>query len=331
MTAAPRRYEPPADLIDGRLYAAELRTRLAAEVRELAGDGVRPGLATVIAGDSYPAHAYERRVRRLARDLGCHYVCEALPGDVEEADAVAAIGKLGADPRVSGILVLRPLPPQVAESALYRALDPLKDIESVHPVNAGLLALERPRFVPSTPASVFHLLDRYLAESGRDPGETYRRSNVVIVGRSANVGKPAAMLAMQRGATVVSCDAHSHRAGLLHPHTRAADILVVAAGVPGLLRGEHVKDGVIAVDVGINAVTDPVTGAVELVGDLDHDSVAGRARAITPVPGGVGPVTYTWLLANTVAAARLARGMQDTRHWTEGLTLRPADRVQHIH
>ncbi|WP_219413998.1 bifunctional 5,10-methylenetetrahydrofolate dehydrogenase/5,10-methenyltetrahydrofolate cyclohydrolase [Pseudonocardia nigra] len=319
-----------ADVIDGRAYAADLRSRLAAEVHDLASVGVRPGLATVIAGDSYPAHAYERRVRRLAEDIGCHYTCEALPADVAEADAVAAIGKLGADPRVSGILVLRPLPPQVSEAALYRALDPLKDIESVHPVNAGLLALERPRFVPSTPASVFHLLDRYLEEAGHDLGEVYRCSNVVIVGRSANVGKPAAMLAMQRGATVVSCDANSDRAGLLHVHTRAADILVVAAGVPGLLRGEHVKAGVIAIDVGINAVTDPDTGAVALVGDLDYASVAARARGITPVPGGVGPVTYTWLLRNTVAAARLAFGVAGARSCTEGLTLQPADRMRAV-
>ncbi|MDN5859933.1 MAG: bifunctional 5,10-methylene-tetrahydrofolate dehydrogenase/5,10-methylene-tetrahydrofolate cyclohydrolase [Pseudonocardia sp.] len=316
-----------ADVIDGRAYAADLRARLAAEVHDLAAEGVRPGLATVIAGDSYPAHAYERRVRRLAEDLGCHYACEALPADVAEADAVAATGKLGADPRISGILVLRPLPPQVSEAALYRALDPLKDIESVHPVNAGLLALERPRFVPSTPASVFHLLDRYLEESGEDVSSFYRRSNVVIVGRSANVGKPAAMLAMQRGATVISCDVNSARAGLLHRHVAAADVLVVAAGVPGLLGGEHVKDGVIAVDVGISPVTDPVTGAVRLVGDLDLDSVAARARAITPVPGGVGPVTYTWLLHNTVAAARVGLGVAKARSWTEGLAVQPADRT----
>jgi methylenetetrahydrofolate dehydrogenase (NADP+) / methenyltetrahydrofolate cyclohydrolase len=311
-------------VIDGRAYAADLRNQLTNEVLGLSADGARPGLATVVAGDSYPAHAYERRVRRLAEQLGLHYVREALPSDVDEADAIAVVGKLCADPRISGILVLRPLPPQVSEAALYRALDPLKDIEAVHPVNAGLLALGRPRFTPSTPASVFHLLDRYLAETGRDPDQVYQRSNVVIVGRSANVGQPANLLAMERGATVLSCDVHSARAGLLYQHTRAADILIVATGVPGLIGAEHVKDGVIAVDVGINPVTDD-TGKVRLVGDLDFAGVAEKAEAITPVPGGVGPITDVWLLRNTVAAARLARGVASARPLIEGMSLTPAD------
>jgi methylenetetrahydrofolate dehydrogenase (NADP+)/methenyltetrahydrofolate cyclohydrolase len=314
-----------AHLIDGRRYAGDLRNALTAEVHGLAAQGSRPGLATVVAGDSYPAHAYERRVRRLAEQLGIHYVRELLPADVAEADAIAAVGKLDADPRVSGILILRPLPPQVSEAALYRALDPLKDIEAVHPVNAGLLALGRPRFVPSTPASAFHIVDRYLIESGRNPAAVYERSNVVVVGRSANVGKPAITLGMERGATVVSCDVHSFSSGLLYEHTRAADILIVATGVPGLVSAAHVKDGVIAIDVGINPVTDPVSGKVRLVGDLDIASVAGRAEAVTPVPGGVGPVTDVWLLRNTITAARHAQGMAAARPLIDGLSLLTAD------
>ena len=294
-----------ATLIDGRRYAADLCAHLAEEVEQCSAAGMRPGLAVVLVGDSYPAHAYERRLRRLADQVGCHYVCETLPDDAVEADALAIVGKLDADPRISGILVLRPLPVQVSEASLYRALDPVKDIESVHPINAGLLALGRPRYVPSTPASVFHLLDRYLVESGRDPAQTYARSNLVVVGRSANVGKPTLLLAMERGATVVSCDEHSHRAGLLFEHTARADILVVAVGVPGLIGAEHVKGAVIAVDVGINPVPDQETGKVRLVGDIDTDEVSHRAEAITPVPGGVGPITDVWLLRNTVAAARL--------------------------
>ncbi|MFF4763483.1 bifunctional 5,10-methylenetetrahydrofolate dehydrogenase/5,10-methenyltetrahydrofolate cyclohydrolase [Streptomyces sp. NPDC001292] len=314
-----------AHVIDGRRYARDLHDSLTAEVSSLVAQGARPGLATIVAGDSYPAHAYERRVRRLAEELGVHYVREHLPRDVAEADAVSVVGKLDADPRVSGILILRPLPPQVSEAALYRALDPLKDIEAVHPVNVGLLTLGRPRFVPSTPAAAFHLLDRYLLESGQTPAAVYQSSNVVVVGRSANVGKPALTLAMERGATVLSCDVHSYSSGLLYRHTRIADILVVATGVPGLIHGDHVKDGVIAVDVGINPVVNPGTDQVRLVGDVDFPSVAAKARAITPVPGGVGPITDVWLLRNTVAAARLQLSVSTARPLLEGLSLLTPD------
>lgn len=295
-----------AAVIDGARYAEDLKEQVSREAAELLRHGVRPGLATLLVGDDYPAQAYERRLRRMAEELGCRYVCERLPADVDEADAIAAVGKLDADPRVSGILVLRPLPPQVAEVSLYRALDPSKDVEAVHPVNAGLLALGRPRYIPSTPASCFHVLDRYLGASGRDPATFYARSTIVVVGRSANVGQPAVQLAAARNATIVSCDVHTYRAGRLYDHTRTADVLIVAAGVPGLLNGEHVREGVIAIDVGINAVPGPL--GVRIVGDLDHDSVAERAEAVTPVPGGVGPVTDVWLLRNTVAAAAYACG-----------------------
>ncbi|CAN5294727.1 bifunctional methylenetetrahydrofolate dehydrogenase/methenyltetrahydrofolate cyclohydrolase FolD [soil metagenome] len=300
-----------AQVIDGRRYAGDLKEQLREQIRGMAEVGARPGLATVIVGDSYPALAYERRVARLAIELGCHYSCEAMPADTVEAEVLATIGKLNADPRLSGILVLRPVPEQVSEVALYRELDPMKDIEAMHPVNAGLLTLGRAHFVPSTPASVFHLLDRYLAESGRDPARVYAASTVVIVGRSNNVGKPAILLAAARNATVISCDVHSFHADLLYDLTRRADILVVAVGRPGLITGEHVKDGVIAVDVGINPV--PSSGGTKLVGDLDFDSVATRAAAITPVPGGVGPITDVWLLQNTVNAALLSR--QLARAW----------------
>lgn len=300
-----------ATIIDGARYAEELKTEVATEMRAAVAQGAQPGLAVVLIGGNASARAYERRLQRLADELGCRYVCERLPGDVEEAEAVATVGKLDADPRVSGILVLRPLPAHIAEVSLYRALDPLKDVESVHPVNAGLLALDRPRYVPSTPASCFHILDRYLAASGRDPAAFYARSTVVVVGRSANVGKPALHLGLSRNATVVSCDEHTHRAGRLHEHTRAADVLIVAAGVPGLIDGSHVRDGVIAIDVGINAVPSPA--GMRLVGDLDPVSIAARAEAFTPVPGGVGPVTDVWLLRNTVAASVYALGGAEVR------------------
>ena len=296
--------ETQAHVIDGEGFADELRQRLQKDMAELQRAGVQPGLATVLVGDDYAAQAYERRVRRLAEELGCRYVSESLGRDIEQADALAVVGKLNADPRVSGILILRPLPEQVAEAEVYRTLDPLKDIEAVHPENAGLLALGEPRFTPSTPASVFYMLDRYVEESGRDPHTFYNGLDLVLVGRSNNVGKPGLWLGLARGATVVSCHHFTSQAGRLADHTRAADILVVAAGVPRLVTGDMVKEGVIAVDVGINPVKDPDSGKVRLVGDLDFDSVAARAEAISPVPGGVGPITDVWLLRNALEAAR---------------------------
>jgi methylenetetrahydrofolate dehydrogenase (NADP+) / methenyltetrahydrofolate cyclohydrolase len=304
-----------AKVIDGNRLAEELRAEVEAALGKLGRQSVRPGLATVLAGDDYAAAAYERRVRRLAEEIGCRYTSESLGPYVEQAEALAVVGKLNADPRVSGILILRPLPEQVSEADVYRTLHPLKDVEAVHPENAGLLALGQPRFVPSTPASVFYMLDRYVKESGRDPATFYNGLDLVLVGRSNNVGKPALWLGLARGATVVSCHHFTSQAGRLEEHTSAADILVVAAGVPGLVTGEMVKAGVIAVDVGINPVEDEETGKVRLVGDLDFESVAAKAEAISPVPGGVGPITDVWLLRNTVEAVRgLAR--LPGRAWT---------------
>ncbi len=292
-------------IIDGRRLADELREKAELEIAALGRERLSPGLATVLTGDDYAAQAYERRLRRIADELGCRYVSETLPADVEEADMLALVGKLNADPRVSGILILRPIPRQVSEAQVYRTLHPLKDVEALHPENAGLLALGQPRFTPSTPASAFYLLDRYVEETGRRPSTFYNGLELVLVGRSNNVGKPAMWLGLARNATVSSCHQFTTQAGRLEDHTRRADILMVAAGVPKLINGSMVKDGVIAVDVGINAMPDPETGKTRLVGDLDFESVAAKAEAITPVPGGVGPITDVWLLRNTIRAAGL--------------------------
>ncbi len=298
-----------AAVIDGGQIAEELRGDVERRVEKLKAAGVTPGLATVLVGDDYSAQAYERRVRKLADEMGCRYVSEQLGAEGEEADALALVGKLNADPRISGILILRPLPSQVSEEHLYRQLDPLKDVEAVHPENAGLLALGEPRYTPSTPASVFYLLDRYVEETGRDPGTFYNGLDLVLVGRSNNVGKPSLWLGLARGATVVSCHRLTAQAGRLEEHTAQADILIVAAGVPRFVTGAMVKEGVIAVDVGINPVKDEQTGKVRLVGDLDFESVAEKAEAVTPVPGGVGPITDVWLLRNTAEAAELRAGI----------------------
>jgi len=293
-----------ADLIDGNACAAELGEELATEVKALAASGLRPGLATLIAGSDYAAVAYERRVRRLADSLGCYYVSERLSGTAEEADVLAVVGKLNADPRVSGILVLRPLPAQVDEGHVFRTLDPQKDIEAVHPVNAGRLALGQPRFVPSTPASCYHLLDHYLRRSGRDPQQFYPGRCVVVVGRSNNVGKPAIHLGLARGAVVISCDEHAFISGRLQEFTTQGDVLIVAAGVPRLIGRDFVKAKAIVIDVGINPIED-ASGRIRLVGDVDFAKVSELAEAVSPVPGGVGPVTDVWLLRNTMTATVL--------------------------
>jgi len=292
-----------ATVIDGRKLADGLRLRIAQEVADARQAGILPGLATVLVGDDYAALTYERRLERLADAVGCGFVSERLPADVDPADALATVGKLNADPRISGILIMRPLPPHIPEVDLYCILDPAKDIEAVHALNAGRLAQGSPHFVPSTPAACFYLLDWYCQSVGGDPSTFYDGKTVVIVGRSNNVGKLALWLALDRNATVVSCDKHTDDAGLLTQFTRQADILIVAAGVPNLVRADMVKEGVIAVDVGINPVTDPTTSRTRLVGDIDTGEVARRAEAVTPVPGGVGPLTDVWLVHNAVRAA----------------------------
>jgi methylenetetrahydrofolate dehydrogenase (NADP+)/methenyltetrahydrofolate cyclohydrolase len=292
-----------ATVIDGNALAEELSARVHRELEQLKISGSVPGLATILVGDDPAAAAYERHVKRLSERLGCDYANEHLPDDAEVADVLAVVGKLNADPRITGILVLRPLPAGISEPLVYRALDPYKDVEAVHPENAGLLAQGRPRFVPSTPASCFYLLDSYVRSSGREPETFYPGKTLVVVGRSDSVGKPAASLGLQRHATVITC--HSRTADL-GACTRQGDLLIVAAGVAGLVTGDMVKDGVIAVDVGIDPVTDPETGKMRFVGDIDFESVSERAEAITPVPGGVGPITDVWLIGNAVSAAAAA-------------------------
>jgi methylenetetrahydrofolate dehydrogenase (NADP+)/methenyltetrahydrofolate cyclohydrolase len=295
-------------LIDGAAAARELHGALEREVKALRDSQVAPGLATVLVGDDYASLAYERRVRMLAESVGCHYLSARLDVDAEQADLLSVVGGLNADPRISGVLVLRPLQPQHSEAEIFQTLDPAKDIEAVHPLNAGLLELGRPRFIPSTPASCFHLLDHHLATTAADAAAFYARSCIVVLGRSNNVGKPASLLGMQRGATVVSCDVNTSRAGRLREFTSQADVLIVAVGVPGLIGPDDVKDGAVVIDVGINPVRGD-DGRTRMVGDVQPE-VLSRASAMTPVPGGVGPITDVWLLHNTVLAAQLRAGAE---------------------
>jgi methylenetetrahydrofolate dehydrogenase (NADP+) / methenyltetrahydrofolate cyclohydrolase len=297
-----------AQIIDGRTVARRLKTEVTGAVEELRADRLPVGLATVMVGETFGAAAYERRLHRLAAELGVPYRSRTFPVTASQEDLVRHVSALDATPEVTGILILRPLPPHIDEAAVFRAIAPEKDIEAVHPDNAGLLALGVPRFVPSTAASVFHLLDTWLDTVGEDRADFYHRSLIVVVGRSNNVGKPCVSLGYARQAAVKSVDEWAGRtAAGLGRHTRQADVLVVAAGKAGLIRAEHISVGAVVIDVGINALTGP-DGTVRMVGDVDFDGVAPRARAITPVPGGVGPVTDVWLLHNTVLASRLAAG-----------------------
>ncbi len=293
-----------AQVIDGRACARALKASVAADIGRLKEERLPIGLATVMVGGTYSSVAYERRLRRLAADLDVPYVPRKLPVTVSQAELDDTIAELNADPGVSGILILRPLPPHLSEAATFQSIHPAKDIEAVHPQNAGLLALGVPRYVPSTAASAYHLLDTWLDSVGEDRADFYHRSLIVVVGRSNNVGKPAVSLGYDRQAAVESIDEWASHTGTLGRHTRRADVLIVAAGRPGLIQAEHVNDHAVVIDVGINPRTGP-DGVTHLVGDVDHATVAPRVRAITPVPGGVGPVTDVWLLRNTAAAARV--------------------------
>lgn len=307
-TRSPREAERSrtGQVIDGRAIASGLKAEVAREVKELHDDGITAGIATLLIGRHYPARAYEQRIGKMAAELGVTWCRRRLPEDAAQREVLAEIGRLNADPAVSGMLILRPVPAHIREEDIFTALEPAKDIEAVHPENAGLLALGRPRYVPSTPAAVFHVLDRWLDVAGEDRAEFYHRSLITVVGRSSNVGMPAVSLAYDRQAAVDSVDEWASRTGQLGLYTRRADVLIVAAGVPGLIRAEHVRQGAVVLDVGINRITDPATGKGRLVGDVQFDVVASRTRAITPVPGGIGPVTDVWVIRNTVAAARNA-------------------------
>lgn len=292
-------------VINGRPYADELMETVRDEVEGFGGENV--GIATLLVGDDYAAALYQRRIDRHAQAAGMSSRIEKLPADATFGQVVGKIAELDVDPTMSGILVLRPLPDHLPESRVFNALPPLKDVEALHPENAGLLALGMPRFVPSTPAAAFHMLDRHMQSIGRDPRVAYDGVNLTLVGRSTNVGKPAAILGLARNATVVSCHRHTSDAGRLAEHTRQADVLIVAAGVPGLITGDMVRDGAVVIDIGINPVTND-DGETSIVGDVDFQSVLARASAVSPVPGGVGPITDVWVLNNALIAARAQGG-----------------------
>jgi len=286
-------------LIDGKAVAARVLAQCKDDAMRLTAEGRAPGLAVVLVGDDPASRAYVGSKERACLQLGFHSVKHALPAETTQQHLLELVGQLNDDPMVDGILVQSPPPPHIDEAAVVRAIHPAKDVDGFHPANVAKLALEDDSgFVPCTPLGV----RRLLLETGIDTAG----AEAVVVGRSMIVGKPMAMLLCSRGpggdATVTI--AHS-RTRDLAAVCRRADILVAAIGRPHMIGPEHVKEGAVVIDVGINRIEDATAErGYRLVGDVDFDRVAGRCRAITPVPGGVGPMTIAMLMENTVRARR---------------------------
>jgi len=281
--------------IDGTAVARKVREDVAHGVEKLLAEGgVAPGLATVLIGDDPASEVYVRNKRRLSVEAGMQDLHRHLPGDVDQATVAALVDELAADPAVSGILLQLPTPKHLDSDALIARIPAEKDVDGLTTANAGLLAQGRPGLRPCTPAGVMTLLDEY--------DVPLQGAEAVVVGRSVLVGKPMAQLLLARHATVTIC--HSRTRDLAEV-CRRADVLVVAAGIPGIVGADAVKPGATVIDVGIHR------GEKGLRGDVEFDEVAEVAGAITPVPGGVGPMTIAMLLANTLTAARVQQGIED--------------------
>src|SRR3954469_17364755 len=280
-------------IIDGKKVGQEIRDRVKRQVEELiASGGPQPGLATVLVGDDPASQIYIRNKHEKSREAGMASFNHTLPGDTPQEELEDLIQQLNDDSSVHGILLQLPAPDQIDDDAMTALIDPLKDVDGLTPVSAGLLMAGRPGMVPATPAGCMELLRAY--------DTPLEGAEVVVIGRSNLVGKPVAALLLAANATVTQC--HS-RTRDLAAHCRRADIIVAAVGVPEMVTGDMVKEGVTVLDVGINRTDDG------LKGDVHFESVEPKARAITPVPGGVGQMTIAMLLQNTLTAARMQAGV----------------------
>jgi methylenetetrahydrofolate dehydrogenase (NADP+)/methenyltetrahydrofolate cyclohydrolase len=285
-----------ASIIDGKAIAAELRTAVAVEVKKLANHSLVPGLAVVLVGDNPASEVYVRNKSRATVEAGMRPFDHHLAASVSEAELLALVQRLNADPAVHGILVQMPLPPQIDAATIIAAVDPDKDVDGFHPLNAGRLASGLPALAPCTPVGCIRL------------AKTVRRSlaglDAVVIGRSNIVGKPLAQLLLAENTTVTI--AHS-RTRDLPALCRRADLLFAAIGRPEMVRGDWIKPGATVIDVGINRI--PGDGKSRIVGDVNFAEAAAVAGAITPVPGGVGPMTIACLLANTLRAGCMQAGL----------------------
>lgn len=282
-----------ASIIDGKATAAAVRTLVREAATRLAARGARPGLSVVLVGEDPASQVYVRNKDRAATEAGFEVRTQKLPASTSQAELERVVEGLNADPDVHGILVQLPLPKGLDAGRIVRALDPRKDVDGLHPENVAALIMGTPGLYPCTPAGCIELCDRH--------GVKLEGQRVVVIGRSMLVGKPVSLMALARNATVTL--AHS-RTRDLAAVVREADVLIAAVGVPRLVRGPWLKDGVVVLDVGMNRLPDG-----KLVGDVAFEEAAERAAWITPVPGGVGPMTIAMLLANTARACALQRNL----------------------
>ena len=277
-----------AQVIDGKAIAAKIRAELKASVAELATIGIIPGLAVVLVGEDPASKVYVSMKEKACADVGIFSDEYKLPDNTSEKELLELIARLNADQKIHGILVQLPLPKQINTEKVLEAISPDKDVDGFHPYNVGRLMVGKPTFQPCTPYGVMVML--------KEIGYDLTGKNVVVVGRSNIVGKPVAMMCLQQHATVTVC--HSRTKNLAET-VKGADVVIAAVGVPEMIKGAWIKDGAVVIDVGVNRV-----GEKKLVGDVEYAAAAERASAITPVPGGVGPMTITMLLYNTVASAK---------------------------
>ena len=285
------------NVIDGRAVAAEVRERVRREVAEWAEQGgEEPGLATILAGDDPASHVYVRNKRKATEEAGMRSFHHELAAHTSQDEVAELITSLNEDDDVHGILLQLPAPPQIDDDAMTRLIDPLKDVDGLTPINAGLLQQGKPGIVPCTPLGVMELL--------RSAGAELRGANAVVVGRSQLVGKPMAALLLAEDATVTHC--HS-RTRDLAAECRRADVLIAAVGVPKLINADMVREGAVVIDVGMNRTEEG------LVGDVDFEGVKPKVAAITPVPGGVGQMTIAMLMHNTLAAAKAQAAVRAQR------------------
>ena len=296
-----------AQIIDGKQVAADMRAELKNEVAKLKQQGIVPGLGVILVGDDPASKSYVTAKERTCEEIGIYSDDNRLPAEISQQDLMALVEKMNNDPKINGILVQLPLPKHLNEADILLAIDPNKDVDGFHPINVGKMVVGEKAFLPCTPHGVIQLLIRSQVK--------IEGANVVIVGRSNIVGKPLANMLIQKNktgnATVTVCHTRTKD---LNFHTKQADILIAAAGRPNTITANMVKNGVVVIDVGVNRVEDATKKrGYRLVGDVDFEALKEKASLITPVPGGVGPMTITMLLYNTVESAKRAAGIGDKK------------------